>query len=166
MSNQLMVDRFRRWFEQECDAMVRTMASLESVPENSRDAPEFRKAMNIVAHMVVARSIWLKRFDGSMPASPMLFPPDRQLTEIASDWEGTRQAWERFLTALTDEQLGEEFPYRSSDGATFRNTYEEVLVQLFSHSAYHRGQIAMLVRAAGGEPAITDYIYWCRRPAN
>jgi hypothetical protein len=27
------------------------------------------------------------------------------------------------------------------------------------------GQIAMLVRAAGGEPAVTDLIYWCRESA-
>src|SRR5690606_5156401 len=110
-----------------------TMASLEAVPADRRDTPEFRKANSIVAHMVVARTIWLSRFDGSMPASPMLFPPDRQLTEIASDWELARQAWEGFLAELTDEKLGEEFVYRSSDGAVFRNTYEEVLVQLFSH---------------------------------
>jgi len=161
-----MVDRFRRWFEQECDAMARTMASLESVPHDRRDSPEFGKAKNILAHMAVARAIWLNRFDGSMPPSPMLFPPDKPLAEIASDWDGTRQAWDGLLSQLSDEKLGEEFAYRSSDGGEFRNTREEVLVQLFSHSAYHRGQIAMLVRAAGGEPAITDYIYWCRRPAN
>jgi uncharacterized damage-inducible protein DinB len=39
---------------------------------------------------------------------------------------------------------------------------EDILAQLFGHSSYHRGQIAMLVRAAGGEPAVTDLIYWCR----
>ena len=34
--------------------------------------------------------------------------------------------------------------------------------KLFGHSWFHRGQIAMLVRAAGGEPAVTDLIYGCR----
>jgi uncharacterized damage-inducible protein DinB len=38
----------------------------------------------------------------------------------------------------------------------------DILAQLFGHSWYHRGQIAMLVRAAGGEPAVTDRIDWCR----
>ena len=39
---------------------------------------------------------------------------------------------------------------------------EDILAQLFGHSWYHRGQIALLVRAAGGEPAVTDLIYWSR----
>jgi uncharacterized damage-inducible protein DinB len=40
---------------------------------------------------------------------------------------------------------------------------EDILAQLFGHSWYHRGQIAMLVRTAGDEPAVTDLIYWCRK---
>jgi len=31
-------------------------------------------------------------------------------------------------------------------------------------SPRHRGQIAALVRALGGEPAVTDYLFWKRRP--
>jgi uncharacterized damage-inducible protein DinB len=50
------------------------------------------------------------------------------------------------------------------DAGRFRNPVEEILTQLFGHSWYHRGQIAVLVRAAGGTPAITDLIYWCRQP--
>ncbi len=38
----------------------------------------------------------------------------------------------------------------------------DVLTQLHGHSLYHRGQIASLVRAAGGEPAKTDFIFWSR----
>jgi uncharacterized damage-inducible protein DinB len=57
-----------------------------------------------------------------------------------------------------------EIEYQSLDSGRFRNRVEEVLTQLFGHSWYHRGQIAMLVRAAGGEPAVTDFIFWCREP--
>ena len=37
-----------------------------------------------------------------------------------------------------------------------------ILTQLYGHSLYHRGQIAMLVKQAGGQPAMTDFVYWCR----
>jgi uncharacterized damage-inducible protein DinB len=67
------------------------------------------------------------------------------------------------LTAVTDEELEREFEYQSLDAGRFRNGVDGVLAQLFGHSSYHRGQIAMLVRAAGGEPAVTDLIYWCRQ---
>ena len=39
--------------------------------------------------------------------------------------------------------------------------------QVFSHSTYHRGQMATRIRELGGEPPAVDYIYWAwtRRPA-
>jgi len=39
---------------------------------------------------------------------------------------------------------------------------EDILAQLFGHSWYHRGQIALLVRSIGAEPAATDFVYWTR----
>jgi len=35
---------------------------------------------------------------------------------------------------------------------------------LFGHSWYHRGQIAMLLRSIGAEPAVTDIVFWARQP--
>jgi uncharacterized damage-inducible protein DinB len=67
------------------------------------------------------------------------------------------------VTTVTDEELEREIEYQSLDAGRFRSRVEDVLAQLFGHSPYHRGQIAMLVKAAGGEPAVTDLIYWSRQ---
>jgi uncharacterized damage-inducible protein DinB len=58
--------------------------------------------------------------------------------------------------------LSDLFTYQSFDSGRFQNTIEDVLTQLFGHSWYHRGQIAILVRQAGGTPALTDLIYFTR----
>lgn len=39
-------------------------------------------------------------------------------------------------------------------------TIYETLQQVASHATYHRGQIAALLRSAGGEPPLTDFIAW------
>jgi uncharacterized damage-inducible protein DinB len=62
-----------------------------------------------------------------------------------------------FLAWLTDAELDRSLAYTALDGRRFRNRAEDVLTQLFHHSAYHRGQIAMLVRAAGEERASTEF---------
>jgi uncharacterized damage-inducible protein DinB len=72
--------------------------------------------------------------------------------------------WVAYFARLNDADLDRVCEYQSYDAGRFRNTIGDILTQLFGHSWYHRGQIAMLVRAAGGEPAITDLIYWCREP--
>ena len=53
-------------------------------------------------------------------------------------------------------------PYRNTRGEEFENAVEEILTQVFLHSAYHRGQIASTLRDAGHEPALTDFIHALR----
>jgi len=52
--------------------------------------------------------------------------------------------------------------YRTTTGAPYENTVEEILTQVLLHGAYHRGQIALLVRQLDGQPAVTDFIAWVR----
>lgn len=72
------------------------------------------------------------------------------------------ERWSDYLGSLDDEKLARVFESRSNEGERFRNRIEDLLTQLFGHSSYHRGQIASIVRSLGGEPAVTDYVYWSR----
>jgi uncharacterized damage-inducible protein DinB len=156
--------RFRRWFDYEQDAHAKVFASFETVPGDRRESPEYRKAVGIFAHVVAARRVWLWRF-GVIPASPgPLFPENPKLEDVSNSWRDAQKLWREFLESADDVGLSREFEYQSIDGGRFRNRIEDVLAQLFGHSWYHRGQIATLIRASGGEPAITDLIFWCREP--
>ena len=72
-------------------------------------------------------------------------------------------AWAAFVESAEPGHLGDVVSYVNSKGEAWRSTVGDILTHVVLHSSYHRGQIAMLVRAAGGEPAITDLIYWCRQ---
>jgi uncharacterized damage-inducible protein DinB len=73
-------------------------------------------------------------------------------------------AWDEFLARLDDEAIARTFQYTSLEGEPFRNTIADILTQLFGHSHYHRGQIALLLRTMGAEPAVTDFVFWTREP--
>lgn len=163
MANPL-TDRFRRWFDYERDAHAKTLASLETVPEDRRGSPEFRRALAIFGHVVAARRTWLGRLGVAPPYTGALFPDEAELNQLRSDCDEAERLWVGFYDALDDDALERVFEYRSFDGNRFRNRVEDALAQLYGHSWYHRGQIAMLVRASGGQPAITDLVYWCREP--
>ncbi len=45
-------------------------------------------------------------------------------------------------------------------GSAAPATAGQTIVQLGLHSSHHRGQIAMHIRNAGGEPPVTDFIAW------
>jgi uncharacterized damage-inducible protein DinB len=157
-------DRYRRWFEYEQDAHAKVLHSLESVPESRRSSAEFRKAVDLLAHITAARRVWLYRF-GIMPdPPPSLFPQEASLAELATTLRTVQEQWSAYLGRLDDAELARTFEYKSLDAGWFRSRVEDILTQLFGHSWYHRGQIATFVRAAGGEPAVTDFVYWCREP--
>jgi uncharacterized damage-inducible protein DinB len=52
--------------------------------------------------------------------------------------------------------------YRNSAGDEYTSTLEDILTHVSLHGAYHRGQIAASVRAAGDTPTATDYIAFAR----
>lgn len=161
----VLADRFRRWFVYERDAFSKAVASLDTVPADRRDGREYRKAVALLGHLALARATWLHRL-GAGPAPPGLFLDEDgvDLGQVTAEWRATADAWAAHLDRLTDADLARVFDYRSYDGGHFRNRVEDILVTTFSHSFYHRGQVAVLVKAAGGTPAVTDFVFWCREP--
>jgi uncharacterized damage-inducible protein DinB len=160
--SQEKVSQYRSWFDYEKDAHAKVIRSLESVPAERRTTPEYLRAVSILAHITAARRMWLGRLGVAPPFAGSFFPEGLELAQVKVQWHEVEQLWSEFLSQLTDERIVQTFEYQSLDAGRFRNRIEDILAQLFGHSWYHRGQIAMLVRTAGGEPAATDFIYWCR----
>jgi uncharacterized damage-inducible protein DinB len=157
-----IADRFRRWFEYEQDAHTRVVRSLETVPPERRSSAEYKRAVSILGHIAAARGIWLYRLGAAAKPPTAMFPENVALANVAADLDRIHTQWTDYLSGITDEQLDRTFDYQSLDSGRFRNRIEEITTQLFGHSWYHRGQIAILVRQAGGTPAATDFVYWCR----
>jgi uncharacterized damage-inducible protein DinB len=53
--------------------------------------------------------------------------------------------------------------YTNSKGEEWTSGVEDILTHVTIHSAYHRGQIASDLRAAGHTPAYTDFIHAVRQ---
>jgi uncharacterized damage-inducible protein DinB len=162
-----MPERYRRWFEYERDSHAKALASLNAVPEPQRGSEAYQKALGLLAHVVLARWVWLVRLGAAAPdRAPSrpedFFPRDVSVADLPGRVAEMEEAWEAYLSRLDDAELARVCEYRALDGAPFRTSVEDVLTQLFGHSSYHRGQIAQLVRGLGAEPAVTDFVYWTR----
>jgi uncharacterized damage-inducible protein DinB len=157
-----MVERFRRWFEYEKEAHTKTLRSFQTVPDTQISSPSFQKAVSLFAHIVAARKLWLYRFGVSSEAVTDLFPQDVTVENLSVLADEMHRIWDLYLAKVDEQELARVFEYRSIDGDRFQNQIEDIFTQLFGHSWYHRGQIAQLIKALGGEPAVTDFVYWCR----
>ncbi len=81
--------------------------------------------------------------------------------QVAEQIDGlTADALERHVQFPWAEQLVERF------GGPSPATLAETILQITSHSTYHRGQINRRLRELGAEPPLTDFIawVWMRKP--
>ena len=84
------------------------------------------------------------------------------LDEAASLAARNADELDAYLSSLAPSDLGREIEYRNSSGLEFRSKIEDILLHMALHGSYHRGQVTLLIRTGGGEPASTDYIAFIR----
>ena len=118
------------------------------------------KAFEIYAHVLGAEHTWLSRVAGRAPRHPVWPALDLEQCEALA----RENAAELHAIAATadDASMVRVVAYRNSAGQAFESTVEDMLLQVLLHGSYHRGQVALLLRAGGAEPASTDYIAFVR----
>lgn len=118
------------------------------------------KAVNLLAHIAAARTLWLDRLRGRSDSVEVF--PEWGLDEIADRLDRLATEWAGVLDDA-DGVLDRPVSYRNQRGEPYRNTVREILIHLALHGPYHRGQIAALLGAVGETPPPTDFILAVRR---
>lgn len=121
------------------------------------------RALSLYAHVLGAEEVWLARIQGRRPHVAVW--PTLSLDEATVLASRNAAELDMLVAATAPDDLPREIAYRNSAGQPFSSTLEDILLHVALHGAYHRGQIALLVRDAGGEPAPTDFIAYVRGAA-
>ncbi len=139
---------YEHWANREALASVRAAGS----------PPE--KARKILGHLVGTGRLWLSRIEGT--EKPAIWP-DLSVDECAAGFDDLAVRWAALLSRPTPEDLSRVATYTNSKGEPWSSSVSDILTHVVFHSAYHRGQIATVMREAGFEPAYTDFIEAARR---
>ena len=118
------------------------------------------RAITLYAHVLGAEAVWLSRIAGR-PSDVAVWPA-LSIDDLAALAARTASEFDALLASLGRHDLDREIDYRNSAGKPFRSTIEDILLHVALHGSYHRGQVALVMRATGGEPASTDYIGFIR----
>ena len=116
------------------------------------------RALAIMAHIIGAERLWLGRIHGD--GNPAEVWPDLSLDECEAQMDALVPQWQQVLSA---DEPRRNINYTNSKGERWSSKVEDVLMQVIIHGAYHRGQIATIVRETGATPAYTDYIHCIRQ---
>jgi uncharacterized damage-inducible protein DinB len=117
-------------------------------------------ARSELAHVLGTEHVWLSRLEGR-PATVAVWP-DLSVDECESLARETQAGFRAFVDRLDDTALERTVHYRNSAGVEFDSKISDILFHVALHGSYHRGKVAAALRAAGAEPAPTDYIAFVR----
>jgi uncharacterized damage-inducible protein DinB len=115
------------------------------------------QSLRWMGHIIGAEYLWLSRLV-SQPAKLPVWP-ELALEDCNRYLEELSRTFRESLPNAIPESLSQEIAYTNSKGERWISTVEEILTHVAIHSAYHRGQIAADLRAAGQVPPYTDYIH-------
>ena len=150
-----LLDHLRRQFAYDDWANREVLAGFKA---STRPAV---RPLQLLAHILSAERLWLQRLKQQPQSLPVW--PDFTLDECAQQINELAKLWREYLAQLSPAGLSETITYKNSKGEPWSSSVEDVLTHVVLHSAYHRGQIASLMRAGGDAPAYTDFIHAVRR---
>jgi uncharacterized damage-inducible protein DinB len=140
---------------------------IAALPEElqTKELPSsFRSIHATIVHMWDAESIWWQR----MKLQEVIVPPGTNFngstTEAAQGLLQQNRQWEEWVNAATDMALEHVFSYYNTKREMFKQPTYQVLLQVFTHADYHRGQLVNMLRQLGQQKIPgTDFILWARK---
>jgi uncharacterized damage-inducible protein DinB len=111
-------------------------------------------------HILWAESLWLARWQGqsfTATIDPQAYPTPQSLNHAL---EAVHSEQLVFLTGTPDSSLDRPITYVNFHGQSWAYPLCEMVQHLIVHSAFHRGQVASLLRQLGLVPPHTDYLVY------
>ena len=115
----------------------------------------------VFGHMISAQIIWLNRIK-ELPTSPFPLWERYKVRELKSMVEESSRNWLNYLDEHQLETFEEMIYYSNSKGIKYESTIGDIITHVIAHSAYHRGQVATLLKDEGIQPPVTDFIHFKR----
>lgn len=131
----------------------------------------FGSILGTLNHLVVADTIWLKRF-ATAPDAPAVLAelhgtpmpaaldamPYPQLAPLRARREWLDDLILRWTDALTPAQLAANLDYANMKGVPARRNVLALAMHVFNHQTHHRGQVTTLLMQAGADVGVTDLL--------
>lgn len=164
---QLMA-RYNQWMNDTLYAAAATLSDAQLFADNRAF---FGSLFNTLNHLVVADTIWLKRFTrhpAQWPSLAPILPLDNpqgldqrlfhQLDELTAHrhWlDGVIIGW---TVELTEADLDETLHYANTSGVHYRRDFYALATHFFNHQTHHRGQASTMLSQAGVDIGVTDLL--------
>lgn len=132
--------------------------------EHQKEVPSsFNSLYKTVLHMWDAESAWWQR----MKLHDRLVIPSENfkgtMTDVVNGLQQQSKQWEDWIANASDMAIDHVFQYHNSKKEQFKQPIYQMLLHVFNHGTYHRGQLINMLRQLDVKKIPqTDFIIWSR----
>ncbi len=147
-------------------ANQKLLEMINGLPEEKHQqelVSSFKNLYATVLHMWDAESAWWQR----MKMQERIIVPSENfsgpMTHLGNGLMQQDRLWVDWVNNATEPALDHVFQYYNSKKEHFKQPVWQVMLHVFNHSTYHRGQLVTLLRQLGAEKIPpTDFVVWTR----
>ena len=148
-------------------ANQKIMEVILALPEEKQmtEVPSsFNSLYKTVLHMWDAESAWWQR----MKLQERLVIPSENfkgsMKDVINGLMQQSNQWMDWINNASDIALDHVFQYQNSKKEQFKQPIYQMVLHIFNHGTYHRGQLINMLRQLGVEKLPqTDFIVWSRK---
>ena len=148
-------------------ANQKIMEAILALPEEKQyqEVPSsFNSLYRTVLHMWDAESIWWQR----MKLQERVTRPSENfrgnMLDVVNGLMQQNRQWEEWVINATDLAIEHVFQYQTDIKEHFKQPIYQMILHVFNHGTYHRGQLINMLRQLGVEKLPkTDFIVWSRK---
>jgi len=136
-----------------------------SEEQQKKELPSsFKNLYTTVLHMWDAESAWWQR----MKLQERIVVPSENfngtMKDVCNGLLQQNQQWQDWVDSASEPLLEHVFQYYNSKKEHFKQPLFQMLLHVFNHGTYHRGQLVNMLRQLGVEKIPqTDFIVWSRK---
>jgi uncharacterized damage-inducible protein DinB len=161
-----MKELLKQYAAYNCWASQRILELILALPEEKQGAElpsSFNSLQKTVLHMWDAESIWWQR----MKMQERFVRPSENfmgaMPEVANGLLQQSKQWEEWVNTASDLSLDHVFQYYNSKKEPVKLHIYQLLLHVFNHGTYHRGQLINMLRQSGVEKLTqTDFVFFLK----
>ncbi|PWT71085.1 MAG: hypothetical protein C5B59_18860 [Bacteroidetes bacterium] len=142
--------------------LLNLMETLDESKIHREIASSFNSLYKTAFHLFTATSIWFGRFQ-KQPYIEKDDPFQGSIASLSAGLQGIDQKWMDWVIEKDEVFLLQHWSYKNLKGVPCNDPVYQILVHIFNHATYHRGQMVTMLRELQIDAIPpTDFILWCR----
>ena len=151
--------RYHRWATERVLDVINQMPA-ELLVQDLKGS--FAGIYDTLKHIYQADAVWWDRLAGRPTGGFDAYEAPGCTWELKDAWLALHDKMIDWAAGLTEDEWNRELSYKTMAGVAMVSPIWQMILHIVNHGTYHRGQLAVAIKAAGGTAPTTDFIAWVR----